>query len=192
MKNIYFRLSLSLVGMISLNGCTLFFGNIKSVDEKSVSYGIMDLSQTKDDWIKLDPKTTANSPDNLSNNVNESGVTDAAYQSKTTDSVISINSACKSYVDPTSESTLASLTQELLLGISNISLREEKNLTLRKDIPALETTIRGTIKKEKMMLRTVVIQRNNCVYDLMYISRAEKFEKNEADFSQFVSSLSLK
>jgi len=119
-----------------------------------------------------------------------SGIADVSFQSKKTASIISINSACKTYDNERKES-LSALTHELLLGISEINYFKEKNFPLDGN-NALQTTIKGKINNEDMQLRTVVVQRFNCVYDLMYISRPEKFGIDEEDFSHFVSSLKLK
>jgi hypothetical protein len=43
-----------------------------------------------------------------------------------------------------------------------------------------------------MMLRTFVLRRGDCVYDLMYVARPDRFAENEQDFSRFADSLKLK
>jgi hypothetical protein len=43
-----------------------------------------------------------------------------------------------------------------------------------------------------MKLRTVVLRRGSCVYDLMYVARPEHFKDNEPDFAHFIASLKLK
>ncbi len=166
-----------------LSGCSLFFGNIRPVEEKSTAYGIEDLSRSSTEWTRMD--SSKESPE-----APQSGIADSAFQSKKTASIISINSACKSYENNRKESLVA-LTRELLLGISEITTFEEKNLFLDKN-PALQTTVQGNINQEKMMLQTVVVQKGKCIYDLMYVSRPEKFILNQSDFSRFVSSLRLK
>lgn len=171
-------------------GCSLLIGNIKPVEEKSTTYGIQDLSKVDPDWVKFNstPKTSleAGTPES---GTPESGISDVAYQSKKNASIISINSACKNY--PQKENTLKELTRELLLGISDITRLEERSLTV-SDTPALETTLKGKIDHEEMMLRTVVLHRLNCVYDLMFVARPDHFNANLEDFSRFVSSLRLK
>jgi len=192
------------------SGCSLLFGNIKPTEEKSKNYGILDLSlsfspsptpslaqpsQGHSEWVKLDQKmsTEREETQGLASELSGSGISDVAYQSKETASIISLNSACKTYALQAMDKkeTLESLTQELLLGISEITLKEERNLTIDQ-IPALETTTKGKIRQENMMLRTVVLKRLNCVYDLMYVARPESFDKNRDDFSRFVSSLKLR
>src|SRR5690242_15131208 len=84
----YFWFLLSL--LLFQSGCSLFFGNIKPVEEKSTSYGILDLSVNSAEWVRVESNQEATeSP--------QSGISDMAFQSKRTASIISISSACKSY-----------------------------------------------------------------------------------------------
>jgi hypothetical protein len=175
---------------ISQSGCSLFFGNVKPVEEKSESYGFLDLSKTNPDWVRLDPKTSLE-VDETSSPSPESEISDVVFQSKNAASIISLNSACKSYKTSGETLPLKTLTNELLLGISEVSYRDETPLTMEGS-PALQTTIQGKLNGENMKLRTVVLQKLNCVYDLMYVARPEHFNAGEPDFSRFVSSLRLR
>lgn len=178
----------SLAGLLLLSSsCGILIGNVKPVDEKSRSYGVMDLSKADPGWIKLNPGKTEPSADGQ---VSPTEIPDAAYQSRRTASIISIDSACRKAPEDQPES-LRTLTDLLLLGMTDITLRTENPL-LVQGAQALETTIRGTLNGEKMMLRTVVLRRSECVYDLVYIARPGRFGENEADFSRFVASLRLK
>jgi len=169
-----------------VSGCGVLFGNIKPVEEKSESYHIEDLSKQDPDWIKLDaaqeqaldPETTTN-PD----------ISDVAFQSKKTSSIISLNSACRKVSPPNQD--LQSFTRELFLGISDVTVHDEYPFQVQNS-PALQTTIRGKMGDEQMMLRAVVLHRNFCTYDLMYVARPEHFTEQEQFFSQFVQSLRLK
>ena len=75
--------------------------------------------------------------------------------------------------------------------MNDITLHKENPLTVQ-NVPALETTIRGKLNGESTQIRTVVLRRATCIYDLVYLARPEKFAENEADFSRFVASLRLK
>jgi hypothetical protein len=170
-------------GLLFQSGCSLFFGNIKPIEEKSISYGIMDLSTQNSDWKRLEPSQDTNG--NLA-----TGIADASFQSQITGSIISINSACKRYEDNRKE-RLSALTRELLLGISEISYFKEESVPIDGN-SALQTTVRGKMNTEDMMLRTVVVHLGQCIYDLMYVSRPNKFKQGQETFSRFVSSLKLK
>ncbi len=170
---------------LTQSACGVLLGNVKPVDEKSEAYGIMDISKVKPDWVKL--QAPNNTKADSENTVTE--IPDAAYQSKATASIISINSACRP--GDTQERDLRKLTDLLFLGISNITLREEVATTV-EGAPALQTTLRGSLNNEEMMLRTIVFRRNQCLYDLVYMARPDQFPNQETDFSQFVASLRLK
>jgi hypothetical protein len=189
MKKSYRSILLSI--MLLQSGCSLFFGSVKPVEEKSDAYGIMDLSKINSDWTRLDPKSTSDQATNQDAPPPESGISDVVFQSKSSASIISINSACKNYKKGEEKQDLQALTNELLLGISDILLREEAKVII-EGTPALQTTVEGKLNRENMMLRTVVLQRSHCIYDLMYIARPERFKENEGDFSRFISSLRLK
>lgn len=142
---------LALVAIIATqSGCGILFGNVKPVDEKSDYYGIADLSRENTDWIKLDAGKIAKQ--DADSTPTEIG--DVAYQSQKTAATISINSACREGRN-VADQTLHAITDESLLGISNVTLREEKNYT-QQGLPALETTILGKMNGEEVMLRTVV------------------------------------
>jgi hypothetical protein len=176
---------------LTQSGCSLFFGNVKPVEEKSDSYGILDLSKVNSDWTRLDPKGTTPHDQTPDAPPPESGISDVVFQSKKSASIISLNSACNRYKKVPQNPDLKALTRELFLGLSEMHDLEQANLIIQ-ETPALQTTIQGKLNGESMKLRTVVLQRSHCVYDLMYIARPERFLENEDDFSHFVSSLRLR
>jgi hypothetical protein len=189
---------LSMVLLTVSSGCSVVVGNVKPLEEKSTEYGVMDLSHLSPDWKKLDPaKTAAQSESVKVQDVSPTEVSDVAYQSKSTASIISLDSACRAVPDaagsgrPGAERDLRTLTDLLLLGITDVSLREERGMEVQKN-PALETTITGQLNNEPMKLRTVVLKRQNCVYDLVYMSRPQYFDQHLSDFSHFVASLKLR
>ncbi len=183
--------------LLTQTGCGLLLGKVKPVDEKSDYYGVMDLSKEKPaEWSKLDPAQIANGAER-DKDTTSSEVSDAVYQNKKTASTISINSACRppGYVE---KQDLRSVTNLLFLGLSDVTLRTERELPIQLN-PALETTIRGKLaiapgsrSKEEVMLRTVVLKKEGCVYDLVYLAPPQFFEANLNDFTQFVASLRLK
>jgi hypothetical protein len=180
---------------LSASGCGILIGNTKPVDQKSDSYGIAELSKENPDWQKLDPQRAGNGVDGEDADVTPTEVADVAYQSQKTSSVISLNSACRNGKEaPEGKSVqedLRSLTDVLLLGASDVTLRDERPLTLQST-PALQTTIQGKMNGEKVMIQTVVLRRKTCIYDLLYIARPQTFAAGESTFTHFVASLRLK
>ncbi|HAR43354.1 MAG TPA: hypothetical protein DCS07_12115 [Bdellovibrionales bacterium] len=170
--------------LLTQTACGVLLGNIKPVDERSDSYGVADLTKQSPDWTRM-RRSSGPAAD-----ANGTGLSDVAFQSKKTGAVISLNSACRATTQ-TKEEPLKELMNQLLLGINDVSFRADQDIEVQ-GIPALDTTIQGKMNSENVMLRSVVLRKNRCVYDLMYIARPETFAEYQETFSQFVASLRLK
>ncbi len=169
-----------------LSGCGVLIGNVKPSDHKAEGYGIAQLDRDSPaDWKKLEGPNSASDVDSAA-----SEVPDASYQSKKNSSIISINSNCREGRD-TQDLSLHEFTRQLLLGMTDVELNEEKETSLQ-NIPALQTTLKGKMNREPVMLRSIVLKKKECVYDLMYISRPEHFQIHEPDFTKFIASLRIK
>lgn len=173
--SVYQSLLLSFL-LIFTSGCGLLIGNVNPIDEKSNSYHIFDISKESKDWVKLEGSTSEGP--------------DVAFQSKKSASIISLNSACRPSF-ATTHKDLSSFTSLLILGISDIVARTEKNLTLQNN-PALETTIEGKLNGEPVTLQTVVTKIGNCLYDVTLVSRPSHFAQDSETFAHFVTSLKLR
>lgn len=183
----------------SLLSCGVLIGSVKPVTEKAKSYRILELSDRDQDWVKLSSADQVTLKSNRSDEITENddseglqqSTSDLAYQSSSTASIISINSGCRMGWKPEKSSeNLKSLTDRLVLGFTQISSRSEKKLVVSQ-VPALETTLKGEIQGQQMILKAVVLVNNGCVYDLMYIAKPDSFFKQEQIFSLFVSSLKV-
>lgn len=185
-KSLY---SLFLLPLVFSSGCGLLLGNIKPVDEKSDQYGVVDLAKENPKiWSKLtaaqegadvkDPETTTTE------------VPDVAFQSTKTAAVISINSSCRLGAEA-DHGDLRTLSNQLTYGISDVSHRAEQNLTVQA-VPALQTSLQGRMNGNEIALKAIVLKRNSCVYDLLYMAPPQHFADNEQDFDRFVGSLRLK
>jgi hypothetical protein len=169
-------------------GCGLLIGNVKPVDEKSDQYGMADLSKENPKvWTRLTPAQEG--ADGRDPETTATEVPDMAFQSSKTAAVISINSSCRS--GSAESKDLKALTNQLLFGISDISRRVEKDLAVQ-NTPALETTLQGRMNGNEIALRSVVLKRRACVYDLLYMAPPSNFAENEPEFNHFVASLRLK
>jgi len=174
---------------LSLSACSTLVGNVKPVDEKSEQYEIIELSP--EGWTKLDPTSLVSEKARFDpkSSTYSSEVTDLTYQSKKTAGIISLNSSCRS--GRAQEENLELITRELLLGITGVTLRTDQKISVQTT-PALQTTVQGKIAGELTKIRTVVLSRGECIYDLMYVSTPERFKTHEEDFNRFVSSLRLR
>ncbi len=174
-----------------MSGCGLLVGNVKPVDEKSEDYRVLDLRNHNSDWTRLEPAAAnPNIDKGEAKDTFSSEVSDVSYQSKKTASIISLNSACRGS-RASEEQSLKEFSQQLLLGMTNVTQRVEKEIQVQQ-VPALETTVEGKLNGEHVAIRTVVLKKDECVYDLMFVARPEHFPTQEPDFTRFVSSLKLK
>ncbi len=169
------------------SGCGILIGNVKPVSEKAEDYQVLDLSKGNSDWIRLDSQQ-----DDADNHVGEEGTarSDLAYQSQRTASIISLNSACREKFKSESHD-LKEFTHQLLLGISDVKSRQQKEIQIKGN-PALDTTIQGKMGDQPVKIRAVVVKNDRCLYDLMYVARPDQFAEQEQDFSRFVESLRLR
>jgi hypothetical protein len=186
-------LALSLGASIALTGCGVLFGNVKPLAERSEDYQILDLSKNSQDWEKIPSSDPASGVD--PEEPQSTGASDVSFQARKDPSIISLNSSCRERVRSSSKD-LKGFTRELLLGITDVASRTERELALQSQ-PALETTVQGRMasgpgQPEPVKIRVVVLRKDECVYDLMYISRPELFAAHEPDFSRFIESLRLR
>lgn len=172
---------LATVILMSTSSCAILFGNVKPVTERSDHYEVNKLDHGESNWKRIGFEDE--------NQDQDRDHSDLAFQSQKTSSIISINSACRSRIRNQSKD-LRDFTNLLLLGVSDISKREEKIYTL-SEVPALETTLEGNMNRQKTKIRTVVLRKSACLYDLMYVAQPENFDKEIGDFEKFVSSLRL-
>jgi hypothetical protein len=173
-----FALSFSLSGCGTLGSSLI--GSADPVETKSELYGIMQLDKVYSDWKKIDSGFN----DNI-----QTQIPDSTYQNIRSSSIISINSVCQSEIlkkkDP-----LKSATDLLFLGMNNIKHRKEERLTL-SGYPAISTLIEGQMDGVQTKIKSIIVQKNDCIYDLMQISNPNDFDSDHAVFSEFISSLRL-
>jgi hypothetical protein len=191
-KPLILTLLLLLTG--SFSGCSsLIFGNIKPFEEKSQTYSILDLSKENSDWTRLSRSDKKSEGDSNSDTLSGDS-TDVAFVSHASGSTISLNSTCKNYQTPDKKPTLRELSQQLVSGSfapNTPHWLEEKEMVVQK-VQALKTISQGVLNRQNFQIETVVLQFGNCIYDMIYVSRVEKYKQQEKDFSRFVSSLQLR
>ena len=178
--------------LMALSSCSTLVGNVKPVDEKSTDYGVLDLSKENPTlWKRLDDAQLRPKDAQIGKNRQafSSEITDMAYQSTKTSAIISLNSSCREGRDTITD--LAPYLRELLLGITDVSEKTESAQQVSGS-DALEETVAGKMAGSQTKIRALVLSKQGCVYDLMYISRPDRFTEHENDFNRFVSSLRLR
>jgi hypothetical protein len=175
------------------SGCSLLFGNILPTTERSSQYEIFNPAQENSEWLPLESEPSATQEEA------DASASDIAFQSKTTGTILSLNSACRPALDwglqaeegdPAAyeREQLKQFSRQLLLGIEPTEPLIEKYIEVSQ-LPALETTLTGTLAGASTKVRTVVLRKGTCVYDLMYVTKPQFFDADEPTFRRFVASL---
>lgn len=181
---------LTAVALGAVSGCSTLsstlIGNVNPVEVKSETYGVADLALNSAEWTRIPADSQSLQG---TGEITPTEISDVAFLSKKTRAVISLSSACRAGGEM--EKSLQAATNLLFLGITDVGHFKERELLLANH-PALETTVRGKIQGQEVMMRAVVLRRDKCLYDLLYVTRPDRFEQNLEDFSHFVASLRIK
>ncbi|MGZ3695963.1 MAG: hypothetical protein ACXWQO_17895 [Bdellovibrionota bacterium] len=108
---------------------------------------------------------------------------DVAYENPESGAIISLNSICRKY----SPASLESLTNTLVRGIDNREVLKRTELML-SGAPALDTTFSGLVDNVPLKIRTVVMSKHSCSYDLIYVTVPKREELNGLAFENFLAS----
>ena len=82
---------------------------------------------------------------------------------------------------------LPSLVRHLHFGLRQVKrLRQEQ--VVMDGAMGLDTMIMGTWEETTVQIRSVVIRRKSCLYDLLYVAPPDAFAARSADFDQFLQS----
>ncbi len=167
------RMLLWLPGMglfMCLSSCALLFPDRTA--PKSSTYQI---SGPDSPWNKL---SVSKDPSTI-----ESMKADLAYENPETGAIISINSLCRKY----SETSLEDLTNNLVRGISNKEILKRQE-TLVDGAKALDTLFSGDMDNVNLHIRTVVLIKDSCTYDFIYVSIPKRDSGNGQAFEKFLAS----
>lgn len=111
---------------------------------------------------------------------------DLAYEDMRTGAIISLNSLCRKYAN----ASLDELSRNLVLGIKDKSVISEREFEI-DGVPAKDTVIRGEVENSKVQIRTVVLKKNFCTYDLIFVASPERVSMSERFFDEFVKSFKV-
>ena len=82
---------------------------------------------------------------------------------------------------------LSSLVRHLFFGLRQVEELRQEQVVLDGAV-GLDTMIRGSWEGATVQIRSVVIRRTGCLYDLLYVAPADTFEVHSADFDAFLKS----
>lgn len=158
------------IAALFLSSCALLFPDRTA--PKSLTYQVAPPSAP---WVKL---VVGSDP-----NAIESMRADLAYENPETGAIISLNSLCRKYT----ESSLETLTDNLVRGINGKKIIERKNTDLN-GVKALDSLFSGEMDKVDLHIRTVVLIKDGCTYDFIYVSIPKREGASEKSFDTFLAS----
>ncbi len=155
---------------LALTGCALLFPDRTA--PKSVAYQVQPPATP---WNKLLVGEDPNSLDSMK--------ADLAYENPNTGAIISLNSLCRKYTN----TTLDSMTNNLVRGIENRMVLDRKEKKI-DGADALDTLFEGTVDNVRLNIRTIVLIKNSCTYDFIYVVMPKREADSRSAFDSFVSS----
>jgi hypothetical protein len=106
---------------------------------------------------------------------------DHVWQSLKTGNTIALNSSC---VEKNKED-LHSLEKGIFSGVDNVVIKNETKITV-DGAPAVRTYAEGKTDNIPISIDLVVIEKNNCTYDLAYVARTATFAAERTLFNNFI------
>ncbi len=158
------------VACFSLAACAILFP-----DRTAPKSGEYKITAPDSPWEKVATGEEGAATDSLK--------ADMAYENPETGAIISLNSICRKYTD----STLQSLTNNLVRGIQNRRVIDQKIVQI-DSTPGEDTTFEGVVDNVKINLRTVVLKKDTCTYDFIYVVIPQRERNDRAEFEKFVAS----
>lgn len=166
-----FPISLLLFGLSTglLSSCALLFPDRTA--PKSSSYKV---TPPPAPWHKLAVGDDPNATDAMK--------ADTAYENPNTGGIISINSICRKY----NKYSLTDLTENLVRGISERKIISQEETTL-DNAKGLDSHFSGKVDGVDLHIRTIVLIKNDCTYDFIYVAIPKREPANAKDFDNFLS-----
>jgi len=96
---------------------------------------------------------------------------DLFYEHKGTGATIFLSSQCENF----SDSPLVALTAQLLIGLSNVNIYDQRRIEISKR-EALVSQISAQIDGVKRYLKVMVLRKNRCVFDAVFSH--QKFDED--------------
>jgi hypothetical protein len=113
----------------------------------------------------------------------ESMKADLAFENARTGGIISLNSLCRKYDD----TSLEALTNSLVRGIGRRELHEQTETKI-DGAKALDSTFTGEVDQVKLKIRTVVVFKDSCTFDFIYVSIPKRDHDGDKAFDAFLAS----
>lgn len=166
------RLVLGAVIILTVSKCSLLIGDISPPTEKSARYTVPRIDLQAPQTWKLQSRHS------------ELNQADWIFNHRLLNSHISVTSSCRPRVE-TSERNLRDYRKELLIGFNRHTILSESETPMQNQRARLVTTVSAVQSSVSLTLKIVQILEDDCLYDLVYLSRPEDFARHEADFDRF-------
>jgi hypothetical protein len=78
------------------------------------------------------------------------------------------------------------LTRHLLFGFKNVEVLQQARQALN-GVPALETVARARLDGRSVQLHSYVVQRDSCIYDMVYFANPQDYSHGEPGFERMMA-----
>jgi hypothetical protein len=95
---------------------------------------------------------------------------------------ITINVTC----DRERTTPLSVLTRHLFFGFKDMDILLQERRTLN-GMPALQTVARARLDTQDVQVNSYVVERDGCVYDMVYFASPQDYPRGEATFERLVA-----
>lgn len=160
--------------VVILSGCAVLFPDRSA--PKSESYSFRAPAKP---WKTISP---GERPD-----AEQAQRADVAFENQDNGAIISLNSICRKY----QKYTLDELTKGLLLGL-NLDEQVDERFIKISGVKAKNTVYLSRIDDVEVKIRAVVLKKDDCMYDFIYVVVKEKDHLSNESFEQFLASFRVK
>jgi hypothetical protein len=80
------------------------------------------------------------------------------------------------------------LTRHLFFGFKNMEILQQEPQALN-GVPALKTIARARIDGHEVQVQSYVVQRDGCVYDMVYFATPQDYSRGEPSFERMIAGL---
>ncbi|MFN7685950.1 MAG: hypothetical protein ACK5QT_11135 [Oligoflexia bacterium] len=181
-----FTVTATLTLSLFLNsGCAILFGNVDPIERPAHQNAALrpEIPVPGPQWRRVltEPQAGQDSPD-------------AVFKNLETGSTLSMTSGCRSDLKPTnpaaSRRELARVAATMTGSLDRMTRRKQLDTTL-DGVPALESTVYGILEQNRVVIRTRVARKGDCIFDLTLVSLERFFDAEAAALEEWSSLIRL-
>ncbi len=111
---------------------------------------------------------------------------DLAFHNPSLGAAVTVSSAC----GVEARQPLSVLAKSQVIGVGNKEVLSSERLVV-DGVPALKIVWRGEVEGETVLICGIVLKRGGCVFDLVYTSVPDGYERGLGEFLEFVQSFAF-